>query len=196
MLRSISIAITSMFFLAFNVNAALIIDQSQVEDSVHMAHFSQPDLAQSFQQDNDNIAGAGIFLRTGIGSSDTVTISLWDALPDESGNLLASASAIGSQGSWLDVFWNPVSVISNTTYYLVFTSENNTLGISGSTSNPYSYGQTFANTGYSPYANYDYTFRTYFEDNLNQVSEPGSLALLGLGILGLFLARKQVKAQV
>lgn len=141
------------------------IDQNQPDGSVYMAAFSQTCLAQSFQQTHDNIAGAGIKLQSGIGSSDNVTIQLWTGLPNAGGTMLTSASATGTQGQWVDVYWTPVTVTPGTTYFLVFTG-NTTLGISGSLSNPYPYGCVYANSGYMQFPSYDYAFRTYYETDV------------------------------
>lgn len=137
------------------------IDQNADTNNAYMAAFAQGDLAQSFQhQNSDNICGAGIFLQPGVGSSDNVEIQLWDALPNGGGNMLATGSAIGNAGEWVDVEWNPVSITPNTTYYLVFTG-NTSLGISGDVTNQYPYGHVFANPGFNPFPSFDYTFRTY-----------------------------------
>lgn len=138
------------------------IDQNQPSAAVYMAGFSQGGLAQSFQQTNANINGAGIFLQPNVGGSDNVTIQLWTNLPNAGGTMLAEASATGTAGNWVDVFWNFVVVTPATTYYLVFTG-NSSLGIAGDTNNPYPYGMVYANAGYTPFANFDYTFRTYYQ---------------------------------
>ena len=140
-----------------------LIDQNQPDNSAYMAQFSQLDLAQSFQQTHGNISGAGIELCTGTGDSDTVIISLWDSLPNAGGTKLAEASGMGTAGSWIDVFWTPVIITPATTYYLVFTG-NTTLGIYGSESNPYPHGNVYANSGFQPFPNFDFTFRTYYDD--------------------------------
>ncbi len=142
---------------------AQIIDQDQPSGPVYMAGFSQGDLAQSFKQTNANIVGAGIMLQPGIGTTDNVTISLWDALPNAGGTMLATASANGTEGQWVDVFWGIVPIAPATTYYLVFDG-NTTLGIAGDTNNPYPDGNVFANSGYVPFPDFDYAFRTYYED--------------------------------
>jgi len=143
---------------------AQIIDQNQPSGPVYMAAFSQGDLAQSFMQTNANISGAGILLQAGIGTSDTVTISLWNLLPNQAGAvMLATASATGTAGEWVDVFWGLVPISPATTYYLVFTG-NTTLGIAGDTANPYAFGQVYANPGYQSWPSFDYAFRTYFND--------------------------------
>lgn len=137
------------------------IDQNQPDASVYMAAFSQTDLAQSFQHQSANsICGAGIFLQPGIGSTDNVTIELWTTLPNGGGQMLATGSAQGTQGTWCDVSWNPVAINANTTYYLRFHG-NSTLGIAGSVANPYPFGQVYANGGYQSFPSFDYTFRTY-----------------------------------
>ena len=175
---------TAIALTAGTASAEIIIDQEQNDNSVFMAAFAQTDLAQSFQtQAFDNIAGAGIFLQPNVGGTDNVTIELWDALPPDGGNLLASASAQGTQGQWVDVFWDPESIAPNTTYYLVFTG-NTTLGISGSVNNPYPFGNVFANPGYQSFPNFDYTFRTWAS-----TPAPGVLALLG--IAGLVRSRRR-----
>jgi len=139
------------------------IDQNQPSGPTYMAAFSQTGLAQSFQQTHSNISGAGILLQANIGSSDNVTIQVWTGLPNAGGTMLAQASATGTQGQWVDVFWTAVSVTPGTTYYLVFTG-NTSLGIAGSTSNPYPYGCVYANSGYQQFPSYDYAFRTYYDD--------------------------------
>lgn len=137
------------------------IDQNQPSGPSYMANFSQGDLAQSFIQTNDTITGAGILLQAGAGSSDNVTIQLWTALPNAGGTMVAEGSATGTNGEWVDVFWDDVDV-TPITYYLVFTG-NTTLGIAGSTSNPYPDGCVYANTGFTQFPSYDYAFRTYYE---------------------------------
>ncbi len=142
-------------------NAQCNIDQNASTNNAYMAHFNQGDLAQSFQhQVANSICGAGIFLQAGIGSSDNVTIELWTTLPNGGGQMLATGSAQGTQGTWCDVSWSPVAINANTTYYLRFTG-NQTLGIAGDVTNQYPYGQVYANPGYGSFPGFDYTFRTY-----------------------------------
>ncbi len=138
------------------------IDQNQPSGTTYMAHFNQTDLAQSFMQSYDNIAGAGILLQTGIGTTDNVTIQLWDALPNAGGTMLTEAAATGTAGSWVDVYWSAVPITPMTTYYLVFVG-NTTLGIAGDLNDPYPNGNVFANPGYTPFTGFDYAFRTYYD---------------------------------
>jgi len=160
MRKLLILALTLICCFAVTASAD-VIDQDQPSGPVWMAGFDQLDLAQSFMQTNDNISGAGILLQTGIGSTDNVTISVWDALPNAGGTMLASASAMGTAGEWVDVFWGYYPVTPATTYYLVFDG-NLTLGIAGDTANPYPNGNVFANPGYNPFPDFDYAFRTYY----------------------------------
>ena len=122
------------------------IDQNQPSGPIYMAGFNQTDLAQSFMQSYDNIAGAGILLQAGVGSTDNVTIQLWDGLPNAGGTMLTQAAATGTAGQWVDVYWPAVEITPMITYYLVFTG-NTTLGIAGDLNNPYPNGHVFANPG-------------------------------------------------
>lgn len=189
-------AVAAILFAASS-QAALVIDQQQTDASAYMAGFVQPDLAQSFQQSHNNIAGAGIHLQSGIGVTDTVTISLWDMLPNQVGaSKLASGSGLATSGTDFDVFWSPVAITAGNTYFLEFTSANDALGIAGAVNDPYGFGQVYANSGFGSFPDFDYTFRTWYDDGGVQgnVPEPGSLALLGLGMLGAALVRRRGKA--
>ncbi len=173
LLLAVVLAGTSVASLASNV-----IDQEDIVQNAYLAAFSQTDLAQSFTPSANNSSGAGVFLYT-IEGSQGITISLWDALPNENGTQLATATsgAVGPN-QWVDVFWNPVAVTPGNTYYLVFQSANNASGLWGDVLNNYPGGNAFANPGYQSFPQYDYTFREY-----DSVPEPATLSMLGAGLV-------------
>ncbi len=133
-------------------------DQSQLISNTCMANFNQTDLAQSFIPSSNTICGAGVYLESG--GSGTVTIQLYTNLPNAAGVLLASGSAVGTSGSFVDVTWPSVPVSIGTTYYLVFTSTNGGQCIGGDVAGGYANGQLYANPGYGAFPGFDYTFRT------------------------------------
>jgi hypothetical protein len=197
MFRTAISACLGLVVIAFPslASAADVIDQNASTNNATMALFNQTGLAQSFQQAASNISGAGVFLESGVGNTDTVIISLYTDLPNAGGTLLTSGSTTGTAGQWAEVFWAPYAITADTTYFLVF-SGNTTLGISGDVENGYSRGSVFANTGYNQFADYDYTFRTYASTNVAPVPEPETYAMMlaGLGLLGLVRRRKQKAA--
>jgi hypothetical protein len=177
--------------LSTNVSAGLVIDQSQNAKDFPMATFEQSDLAQSFQQSSNNVAGAGIYISEDRGTTGNVSIALWDALPSESGNMLAFASGLATQGSWFDVVWDPVVVVPDTTLFLVFTADALDLAIDGHFSDSYAEGNIFANAGYQAFGNFDFTFRTYSQNSSLPVPAPTGIAVLGLGLLTISFMRKR-----
>ncbi|WP_229453815.1 DUF4082 domain-containing protein [Nostoc sp. CHAB 5715] len=171
-----ALAAAFMGLEAKSANAALFIDQEQSSSNVNMAYFSQSDLAQSFKPTANNVAGAAIKLREGIGTVGDVKISLWNA----QGTVLASGIALGQvPDAWTEVFWNPVVVTPNQTLFLIFESFSN-LAIAGDTNNPYPNGQVYANRGFQSFPYYDYTFRTYADDSFGIQSVPEPNSVLGL----------------
>jgi len=183
MRRFMTIVAAGVLPYAFgSANAAITIDQSQPVNTEAIAIFLQGDLAQSFQQANNNVAGAGIFLGDGHGQGGDVTIALWDKLPNEGGVQLAGDIAAGTPGNWVDVYWSPVSVTPDTTLFLVFTSTDAAMAIAGDMDNPYPRGQVYANPGYQDFSELDYAFRTYYETALASIPAPGALLLAGVGI--------------
>jgi hypothetical protein len=176
-------------------NAQIVVDQSQLVINGNGATFSQTDLAQSFQPGLPNIVGARLFLSPALGAGGgTITIALYDALPNAGGNLLATGSApVSMPGDTAEVlFPSAIPVTVDTTYFLVFTSTNDTLAIGGTTFNSYPRGQMFASTGFVPFPDFDFTFQTLSTLGAGQAApEPGTLALAGLGIAGLVLGYRK-----
>ncbi|MDY0055150.1 MAG: PEP-CTERM sorting domain-containing protein [Methyloversatilis sp.] len=176
---------TALPALAVSAN---ITDQESSDSNTRMATFGQSDLAQSFKQFADNVSGAGIYLLADPEESANVTIELWSKLPNQGGSLMAGGSALGVGQGWVDVFWAPVTVTPGITYFLVFSGPP-AVALAGSTLNPYPDGQTFANSGFGSFPNFDYTFRTFTA----AVPEPATWASMmgGLAVLGLLAARRR-----
>ena len=170
--------------------AAPVIDQNAPTDNAGMAFLSQTDIAQSFKQSASNIAGAGFYISQGRGE---VTYSLFDNL---NGNLLTSATGTVSSAGWFDLFWAPLSIVADQTYYLVVTGAGNIL-LDDDVLNGYSRGQVYANSGFGSFPTYDYTFRTYADDVGvgNGVPEPASIALALGGLCAAGAARRRAAAR-
>ena len=148
---------------AFSANlAAQVLDVEQPSHSIALALFSQTDLAQSFIPSKTNCAGGSIFLSPGFGVGGTITVELWDALPNVPGaNMLASGSTAGVPDSWAEAFWPGVPVTPGATYYMVYQSTDLGLGIGGEITNPYLDGILYANAGFGAFSTFDYAFRVW-----------------------------------
>lgn len=142
---------------------------------------------QSFQQDHGNISGAGFYVDPsyGDGSSGTVTLSIFSSYNSGTPTgLIASGTAanINPNSGWVDVFFTPSALTADTTYYLIIQSTNSIVASYGFPG--YADGNALYFGSETAYASYDLAFRTYYETNVTDVPEPGSLALFGLGIAG------------
>ncbi|MBK8329405.1 MAG: T9SS type A sorting domain-containing protein [Bacteroidetes bacterium] len=166
---------TTLTAVGVNMGAGAV-DQSQLVNNTCMATFAQTGLAQSFVPSVSSMCGAGVFLVSNAAGSGTVTIELYTNLPNAAGVLLATGSAVATDGTWADVTWPSVPVTIGTTYYLVLTSTNNSHCVAGDISGGYANGQLYANAGYNPFPNYDYTFRTYSCGGGSYLYNPGALS--------------------
>ncbi len=133
-----------------------------VEDTC-MAFVTQTDLAQSYIAVEPQSAGAGIKFTAGTPPDGLdVTLSLWDALPNAGGTMLATGTTTGTTDEWVDVFWDPVVTLTpGDTYFITIEGDAALPCVAGSTGDPYAGGDTYANTGYTQFPGFDYTFRTY-----------------------------------
>jgi hypothetical protein len=150
--------------VARNRSLACGVDQSQLSNNACMANFFQTDLAQSFIPALPFSCGATIGLVSGIGAPGAVTIALWDGLPNAGGNLLATGTdPAAAPGGFATVNWPAVAVTPGTTYYLLFTADaaGQGLCIAGDLNDPYPFGIVFANGGYQPFPDFDYTFEAF-----------------------------------
>ncbi|MFN3917158.1 MAG: T9SS type A sorting domain-containing protein [Flavobacteriales bacterium] len=147
-----------------------IVNQENTNNTTCMAAFGQADLAQSFIPTSTTICGASIYITSGGTTPANITIALYDALPNAGGTLMASGLASGIiEQRWAEVTWSPVSVTPGSTYFLVFTSPGSNLCIGGSTNNPYPGGMVYANSGYSAFTTYDYTFQVFSDCPANEI---------------------------
>ena len=191
--RSLTIRVARMaavLALALPMAAnAQVINQNAPTNNASMASFEQGDLAQSFKQSVNNIVGAGIFLDAGFGgSASTLTIELWNALPNAGGAMMLAtgSTAINGNNVWADVFWAQTNITAGQTYFLRFLETTGSYVISGDRNNGYANGQLYANEGYGSFPAADYTFRTYESDRMAVVPEPATYALMvsGLAMIG------------
>ncbi len=144
---------------------ALLEVNQDVEDTC-MANISQGDLAQSYIAVEDMSAGAGIKFTGGTPDGLDVTLSLWDALPNAGGTMLATKTVTGGVDVWVDVFWdNVIAVTPGDTYFITIEGDLALPCVAGSTNDPYAGGDVYANTGYNQFPGFDYTFRTYSCDD-------------------------------
>ncbi|NNM24345.1 MAG: hypothetical protein HKO54_12425, partial [Flavobacteriaceae bacterium] len=139
---------------------APMLEINQDVEDVCMANISQTDLAQSYIPIETESAGAGVKF-TSASTGEDLTLSLWDALPNAGGTMLATGTTVTTGDVWADVFWDPVVTVTPGNTYFITIEGTVTSCIAGSINDPYPDGEVYANAGYQQFPNFDYTFRTY-----------------------------------
>jgi hypothetical protein len=186
--------------VATQASATPIVDQSQTLSSGSWSPINIDWLkfSQSFTAGYNNSVGGGFLLDTsGPVTQGAVTIFLSTGPLGTSGStVLASQTAEGTAGNWVDVSWNRIDLTIGQTYYLGLTSPSELYVAYGG--NNYANGSIYGSNSHNYLPEYyDLTFRTYADDaNAVPVPEPETCALMlaGLAALG-FVTRRRVSSK-
>lgn len=187
-----------VFLLGVQAGAAVIVDQENAGSTSGYNAISRPQ-AQSFMQAADNIAGAAVRIDT-FGTSGTITLSIYDALPGTGGNLIASgtgpAPTVATEPrdeAWMTVFWSAVAVTPETELFLGITSASGDAGLVSINSSPYTRGTQYLN-GNPSGKGADLAFRTYTDTAFSvSIPAPAGITTFALGLAGLTRLRRRTQ---
>lgn len=176
-------------------SASIVIDQEQTIGTAAIALFFNGELAQSFQPAEETMIGASLKLAADseVTLNGDITISLFDAI-DSSRTLLGSGTQLNAfQDEFVTVTFDtaPVSVTPGNTYFLVYSSTNESLGIAGTgphsgINDPYARGQAFIDGVAVNVTGGSFDFR--FNTQAVTIPEPSSLAVCGFSVAFLLAA--------
>ena len=119
-------------------------------------------LAQTFEANTDSVSGASLLT---VGSrAASVSVELWDGLPNAGGTLLADGELADFEpGGWAELSWPPVPVTTHTSYVLIISLTGDDVAIASNSMNPYAGGQAHVGADFIPVLDTDFTFRTWAE---------------------------------
>lgn len=117
-------------------------------------------VGQSFTATTDEIAGVGVKLEKQSRGHE-ITLALWNKLPSQNGNILATVTTHTYGDKWVDVFFEtPVALAQGQKYYILVTGSPDLPCIVGA-GDVYSGGTSHGTPNYIANWDYDLTFRVY-----------------------------------
>lgn len=201
-LRSAFIGLAALVSCATSAQATIIVAEDNFVYNGNINRFAGNELVQSFRQASGNIAGVRARFENQ-GSTATaplsLTVSLYDALPGNGGNLLTSGTVSGiipaANEFEIDFFWAAIAITPETELFLLFESSDGDYGPMGiNAGNNYTRGDYYLNGNNSGKAP-DLAFLTYTDTNFSAVPAPGMIAIFAIGLAGMAAMRRRAQAK-
>ncbi len=189
---ALAIAAAAAAFVALPASAATVVDQSQVNMLSPFSYLNQNVVtSQSFVAGYNNTVGAGVFLSQYSRGASNVTLNILSANPASGGQVIATGTATGTGGNWVDVSWAQAALVVGRTYWLSATADGPAI-IAATASNAYARGTAYS--GSQSYSNYDLTFRTFSNNAALAAAVPEAgtwgMMIAGFGMMGFSLRRR------